>query len=637
MRHTMRVLAFLAAVIVSGSVARGQSSLQQQWDRGLALFNQGDYAAAEPYFRAILARGAAADPNLYFSASNRLGILLNRVGRYEDSVAAYEAGIAAARGMGHSIAEANLLSNMGAPLNALYRWEESEQANRRALELYLVNGGAADDVAGTYVGLSSALSGQRKHDECLRELTEAIEYSRLHGVSPSTLAQLHSNTAFVKVELRDFDGAEAAYRETLAALSRDPSAWRDRVLACNNLAYMKKLQDDLAAASRWNAEAIDVYRRSATKSDALYALLLHERADLLFRQRSADADGAFKQALDARAATVGTDHADYGVTALSYGEYLRVNKRLSEAEQWNRKAVEVLSAALTPESEYVVGARTNLSAVFADQGKLDAAIEEGRACIEVLRNANGMDSSLGLGVALNLAKWERLKGIPITTLEDWIPVVKKVVAVSEPAAREVFAKWGDEIDAQLKHAGRDAEREAFRELREKYASAAPGTVSAPRATTKAVADATPAPPHPDPQLSRRAAAILGSLRGDDPGRLVVASASVGELKGADRAAIVPPLIDLLEHGTTLQRSAATAALNGVASDAMQHWPRLIAVIEKSAETGDAMVTPGILGVFAEAGSAAKPALPELRRLEKRGGLCAQMMPFVISRIESSDE
>ena len=85
-----------AAAEAGGWWRRADQQAQQQIERGVDAYRQGDFAAAGQAFAAAGARGAEADYNL--------GNALARQGRYDDAIAAYDRALAQAPAMEDAIA-----------------------------------------------------------------------------------------------------------------------------------------------------------------------------------------------------------------------------------------------------------------------------------------------------------------------------------------------------------------------------------------------------------------------------------------------------------------------------------------------------------------------------------------------------
>ena len=183
---------FTRAVEVTRDNGIAQSNL------GLALYEQGDAAAAIPHFEEAL----RIFPRFEAARSN-YGVALAAVGRTDEAIAAYRAA------MQIDPSDPDVYNNLGAVFYRTRRLDDAVEQFRAALR-------SAPDHAGAAYNLGTALAAKGEWAEAASVLRDAI---RLDPRNPAP----HSNLAAVLLASGDIDGA---WKEVAAmrALGQEPPA-----------------------------------------------------------------------------------------------------------------------------------------------------------------------------------------------------------------------------------------------------------------------------------------------------------------------------------------------------------------------------------------------------------------------------
>ena len=195
-------------------------------------------------------------------ANQRLAVVHDRLGRFQESASYYAKALAEAPG------DAEIFCDKGYSLYLQRRWAEAEICLRQSIAL-------KPKLARAHSNLGFLLVKDEKVDEALAEFRAA-------GCRP---AEAHQNVAFVLSTEKRFDEARRQYELALAA---DPSSTTAR----DRLAELGKVTEKLAAQSRGPRRDAAVVTTSATQKQDGDAPAGGPQKRRWFRGRRASSSGS---------------------------------------------------------------------------------------------------------------------------------------------------------------------------------------------------------------------------------------------------------------------------------------------------------------------------------------------------------
>jgi tetratricopeptide (TPR) repeat protein len=236
----------------------------------------------------------------FVEAHNNLGILLDDLKRYDESVKEYKEAL----GINPDYAEAH--NNLGVLLSDLKRYEEAEKEYKEALRIN-------PDYAEAHNNLGLLLKELKRYSEAEKEYKEALR------INPN-LAQAHYNLGILLYELKRYPEAEKEYKE---ALRINP----DYAKAHNNLGNLLKELKRYPEAEKEYKEALRINPDYAKAHNNL-GLLLHE-----FKKYYEEAEKEYKEALRL--------NPNFAEAHYNLGNLLSELKRYEEAEKEYREALRI--------------------------------------------------------------------------------------------------------------------------------------------------------------------------------------------------------------------------------------------------------------------------------------------------------
>ncbi|MFI5963589.1 tetratricopeptide repeat protein [Streptomyces asoensis] len=241
-------------------------------------------------WRDLCRTNPAHQPGLALSLSN-LGAFLAAVGRWEEALAAAQEAVEICRQLAsgnpaaHASDLARSLSNLGEALSAVGRREEALIAGEEAVEIYRLPASAnpaahASDLARSLSNLGNRLSAVGRWGEALTAGEEAVEIYRLlasgnpAAYSPELAGSLTNlGTWLSAVGRREeaLTGAEEAVEIHRRLVSGNPAAYTpDLAGSLSNVAIRLSAVGRRREALTAGEEAVDIYRRLASDNSAAY-------------------------------------------------------------------------------------------------------------------------------------------------------------------------------------------------------------------------------------------------------------------------------------------------------------------------------------------------------------------------------
>jgi tetratricopeptide (TPR) repeat protein len=328
---------------------------QQLLQQAIACHQRGEFAAAEPLYRDVLAQHPHE-----VNALQLLGVLSHQTGRVQQAVELIRQALshggnhpqlhynlaAALRDSGDTAGaiehwqaairqQPNLVAayvNLGALLEQLGRSPEAEQIYRQALQ-------SAPAHPQLWCNLGSALHYQQRLDEAI------VCYQRALELEPA-FVQAHANLGIARRDARDLPAAETHFLQALSLDSRYFPAW-------HNLAQVRHELGQLDAA-------VDAYRRALELRPDAYETRLNLAA--VFRDQENFGDGATEYLHAIELAP--QRHEAYN----NLGLFLQDHGHFAEAERCYNQAL-----AIAPQE---VETRLNRTFLWLQQGRFQAGWQE---------------------------------------------------------------------------------------------------------------------------------------------------------------------------------------------------------------------------------------------------------------------
>jgi eukaryotic-like serine/threonine-protein kinase len=346
---------------------RHPDTLQSMYDLSGAMDESSQYADAEKMARqAVEGRrkelGPAHLDTLY--ANVRLALVLQNEGRYPEAEKLDRDVLAIARKASGSRGEQlyrNSLQNLAIVSAYQGKYADSEQAFRESLEL---------------------------------------DRRRVGPDHPDTMADV-SNLAATLLYEHHYPEAEKLYRDLLPNLRRVLGPEHPRtLLPAGNLALVLHDEHREEEAEAIFRETLEIKRKKLGPEHRSTLVTMGNLAEVLTSEHKyAEAEQLARQTLQAERRTLGPDHTDTLATMTALGELLKDEKRYPEAEALYQQTLDGLRRSVGPNHPSMADTSYDLGAVFALEGKRDAAFQNltfaaGHALSAELRQGIEKDSDL---------------------------------------------------------------------------------------------------------------------------------------------------------------------------------------------------------------------------------------------------
>jgi serine/threonine-protein kinase len=236
-------------------------------------------------------------------------------------------------------------------------------------------------------GLVHEVAGE--YPEAEEDLREAMQLGAKWGQRDATL-EAASMLMFVVGYLQD-RGREALLLRPLAQGLAADEPLRQAVIKTNVAAIMAA-QREYEQAEAGYREALAVRERALGPDDPVVAASRSNLANVLDAQgKHEEAEVEHRRALEVRRKTLGAAHPDVASSYNNLAIALEEQGRLAEAEVQQRLAIQIRESALGSEHPSVAMSRNNLAIVFAEQGRLDESVVEQRRAIEIWNETLGSE------------------------------------------------------------------------------------------------------------------------------------------------------------------------------------------------------------------------------------------------------
>lgn len=393
-------------------------TLRSLSDRGLLLFQQGNYRDAEPILRDALTRQRRVlgdDHAETILTMTRLGKLLTFTGDLSGAATQFEEALSRDRDrpVGPHDSPISAMLGLASVLQQQGKYAEAENRYREALSAIGTAKGAEQLEDEALHGIGLALKSQGKLPESEEYFRRTLELNRrLRGDD-------HPFTLNAVVALADFladvgrrDEAESSLRDVLPKYRRLLGNRHSLTLsAITNLAYVLQLRGKLEEAEAFAREAYET-RRTILGPDHSSTLTSANNLSQILQARGhlPEAEALAREILEVRRRTLGEEHPDTIGSINNIGGLLWAQKRYEEAEPLYRDALEKFRHALGDDHPRTINAANNVGMILQAQGKLTDAEPYIRETLEKRRRIQGEDHPDTIGAVNNMGALLKSQG-----------------------------------------------------------------------------------------------------------------------------------------------------------------------------------------------------------------------------------
>ena len=292
-------------------------------------------------------------------------------------------------------AEAFARNNIGLVLVRLGRFEEAEAEHLAALELRRTAlGPDHPDVASSRNNLANVLIEQGRYAEAEAEYRASFELRKAAlGPDHPEVAISRNNLGLLLQELGKYEEAEAEHRAAMAMrIGAFGPQHPDVAASRNNLGMVLQLQNRFDEAEAEYRGALALWERTLGSEHPNIARSRMNLASVLSASgRQPEAEAEYRAALASQLAKWGPEHPEIAATRHNLAIALKSQGKLAEAEAEFRAAIELRTKLLGAEHPDVASTRNNLGNVLKEQGKLDEAEAEHRIALAVRLESLGAE------------------------------------------------------------------------------------------------------------------------------------------------------------------------------------------------------------------------------------------------------
>ena len=367
---------------------------------GLALYDQGRYAEAEPLYKRALAiaeKALGPDHPDVASCLNNLAILYKAQGRYAEAEPLYKRALAIrekALGPDHpSLAQS--LNNLALLYDAQGRYVEAEPLYKRALAIWeKALGPDHPDVASCLNNLALLYDAQGRYAEAEPLYNRALAiWEKALGPDHPDVATCLNNLASLYQDQGRYAEAEPLYKRALAI--REKSLGPDHpdvAESLNNLAGLYQAQGRYAEAEPPFKRALAINEKSLGPDHPDVATSLNNLASLYQAQgRYAEAEPPYKRALAICEKALGPDHPHVATSLNNLAGLYQAEGRYAEAEPPFKRALAIDEKALGPDHRDVARDLNNLALLYQAEGRYAEAEPLLKRALAICEKALGPD------------------------------------------------------------------------------------------------------------------------------------------------------------------------------------------------------------------------------------------------------
>jgi len=376
MKNMLFVLPFLfvatsslfATDAMGNSGARNFASAEFHYNRGLDLFDKGDYEGAERYllsalsiFETIFGRG-----NTWFAVTlYNLGKLFYATGNFTRA----ERYFLEALNIFESVLGrentwfVSTLGQLGWLFSTIGDFAEAERYFLEALSIYERLFGRDHHFANTLNNLGNLFSHMGDFARAERYYLEALSiYERLFGREHLNFATTLNNLGVVFYRMGDRERAERYYLEVLSIVEINFGREHYQVAdMLNNLGYLYRNMGDFARAEQYLLEALNIRERLFGKEHHWFALSLSHLGRLYSYVGYFDkAESYFLEAINIQERVFGREHPRVAISLNHLGKMYRRKGYFDRAEAYLLEALNIQERILGREHHFYINTVTGL-------------------------------------------------------------------------------------------------------------------------------------------------------------------------------------------------------------------------------------------------------------------------------------
>ncbi len=238
--------------------------------------------------------------------------------------------------------------------------------------------------------LGNLYADEYRYEEADSLLSEVLRLrTALLGPEHPLTGEALNNLGLVAFGLGDYDRADALLRRSLALAERHAGPMhRDVGMTMNNLGWVALCRNRPQDAEALFRRALAIMEAASGPVSADAALLLGNVGFVLHQQgRPADALPFFRRAVDVRRQVHGDSSMHVAWRLFALGEALRDLGRLDEAEAVHRESVALRRALRPPDHFDLARGLDGLARVLTDQGRHDDAIDAFEEALPIYRTS----------------------------------------------------------------------------------------------------------------------------------------------------------------------------------------------------------------------------------------------------------
>jgi serine/threonine-protein kinase len=348
--------------------------------KALLRSDQGSYKEAEALAREslnIIQRQHPSDPVRLAKATTTLGSVLNDGGKYQQASQVLNQAVQLLSKRDPSSAElSDTLSLLGDAELSLGHYEVADSLNRRAL---IIDRGIYGE---RHPAVSDDLINLGQLQELWGRYSQAEQYDRQAlQMTRDWRGADHPDTARKSVILAQtlsYEGkVDEAEALVLQALPIERRVFGDNSPhvgnAMNMMGKLAQQKGDLSGAEEYFRKAADIYRSTLGDNYKVAVAISNLGGVYLQRKDYLRAEQYFREAAKDFAEVLPPDNINIGIVKIKLGRALLGERRYQEAEQQSASGYEILVKQTSPTTNFVKGAREDLSAIYTALGQPEKA------------------------------------------------------------------------------------------------------------------------------------------------------------------------------------------------------------------------------------------------------------------------
>jgi tetratricopeptide (TPR) repeat protein len=359
--------------------------------------------------RRNLLENAGQAPFTRFRLMTALATTYHNMGLFADERTIYGEAMLIARSLDgeDALKSADLLAGLARAHRQDRAFEEAEQFNRTALEIYRRVDPASPRIRGTLTSLAMVVR-ERTPDSALALLQEALAIRPRSGEERLERLQAMHDLAYVLRATGAVDSAESLYRRVLEELpALGDSGVTLRASAHNNFGFLLRSQERWPEAEAHYRAALAL-ERTLDRPTALYVLFGNLANAVMKRGDYAATAAILAERIEFSRATWTSNHWRTAQASEVMGEFQMEISDSAAAVAPLQEAVRIYQAVLRPDHGWTAAARVKLGRALASSGDYGEAERQLQAAYRTFSASAGPEASDTQGsVAALVALYDR--------------------------------------------------------------------------------------------------------------------------------------------------------------------------------------------------------------------------------------